>query len=272
MQKGRNTEGVSVNRFIDKGGGAVNVPAGNLDRNTEGVSTLAVNQYVAKVFGWMFIGLLVTCLSTAGIFAMMGSEWFADIVYGLTQIIIVVFIVELIMVYFISSRINKMNPALTVALYLIYAALNGLTVGFFAVIYARQTAILAFGLTAVCFGIMALYGFFTQADLTKAGSLLMMGLIGIIIMSVVNLFLGSGLLDYLICIAGLFIFLGLTAYDTKKIKTVYAPAALQAESTGEYSGQVFSSNLAISGALALYLDFINLFLFIIRLLGGRGRS
>jgi FtsH-binding integral membrane protein len=136
----------------------------------------------------------------------------------------------------------------------------------------------AFGITALVFGIMAVYGLGTKSDLTKVGSLLKMGLIGVLIMSVVNLFLGSPMLDYVVCIVGLFVFLGLVAYDTRKIKAYYAQIALSGGGTNGtlyanagLSQQALGSNLAIVGALMLYLDFVNIFLFILRLLTGGSR-
>lgn len=241
----------------------------------------AVNAYVAKVFGWMFVGLMVTCLSTLGIVVGINvSDAFAGFIYSISQAVFIVFIVEVVLVSVISARVAKMNPAVAIMLYLLYAVLNGFTVGLFALLYAGSMAAVgtAAGITAASFGVMAVYGMVTKADLTKAGNLLKMGLFGLIILSVVNLFLGNGMMDFIICVVGLFIFLGLTAYDTHKIKNYYARAALDAapEEDGGYGrpglGQEgFASNLAIVGALTLYLDFINMFLFILRLLG-RGRK
>ena len=136
---------------------------------------------------------------------------------------------------------------------------------------------LAFGLTAVCFGVMAVYGLVTKADLTRFGNLLFMGLIGLIIMSVVNAFMGSGGMDFLICIVGLFLFLGITAHRTHMIKHHFAQVALANGGGNEedeygYSRQsALASNLAIVGALMLYLAFLNMFMFILRLMGGGSR-
>lgn len=243
----------------------------------------AVNAYVAKVFGWMFVGLMVTCLSTLGIVLGINvSDAFASFIAGLSQMVFLVFIVEVIIVGAISARVAKMNPATAIMMYLLYAVINGLTVGLFAIQYAVAVgggiAILgtAMGITAVSFGVMAVYGLVTKADVSKAGNILKMGLIGIIILSVVNIFLGNGMMDFIICVVGLFIFLGLTAYDANKIKNYYAQVALSGDSENQgylrpgLDQQGLASNLAIVGALMLYLDFINMFLFILRLLG-RGR-
>jgi len=223
-----------------------------------------VNRYVAKVFAWMFLGLMLTAMSTFAI--VVGIELSPDFAYFiqmLSQGIFIVFIAQVFLVGFISVRIQKMHTSTAVLLYLIYAIVNGFTIGLFALIYAGSAVIPAFAITALSFGIMAVYGLTTDQDLTRVGNLLRMGLIGVILLSVVNIFIGSGPLDFLICIVGLFVFLGLTAYDTKKIKTHYAQAAMQDERLG--------NNLAIHGALMLYLDFINIFMFILRLMTGSRR-
>ena len=246
----------------------------------------AVNAYVARVFGWMFIGLLVTAITTVGIiYGINVNDAFANFILGMQQVVFLVFIVEFAIVIAISARVTKMNPFTAKLMYLLYAVLNGFTFGLFAVLYAYHTGGglhtlgLAFGLTAVCFGIMAVYGLVTKADLTRFGNLLFMGLIGIIIASVANIFMGSGMLDFLICVIGLFIFLGITAHRTHMIKHHFAYVALSAEAgydgQDEYSYNMqqsaLASNLAIVGALMLYLAFINIFMFVLRLLGGGSR-
>jgi FtsH-binding integral membrane protein len=221
-----------------------------------------VNRYVAKVFGWMFLGLGVTALSTFAIFyGIAVSEAFAAFLNQIFSVILIVFMLELLLVGYISVRVTKMKTSTAIAAYLIYAALNGLTVGTVAVLQAGSGVVSAFGITAVSFGVMAAYGLLTKKDLTKIGNLLRMGLIGLILVSVVNIFVASGPLDFVICIAGLVIFLGLTARHTQEIKLFYAQTAGR--------DKHMADNLAIVGALMLYLSFINLFLFILRLMGGR---
>jgi FtsH-binding integral membrane protein len=245
-----------------------------------GADESAVNAYVAKVFGWMFVGLMITCLSTLVImYGINVSEAFAAFIGGAMQLSMSVFVAEVILVWYMSARVAKMNPGTAKALYVLYSVLNGLTFGLVAVLYAVQTGGgmytlgMAFGITAVSFGIMAVYGLVTKADITRFGNLLRMGLFGLIIIMVVNFFMKSAQMDYFICIAGLFIFLGLTAYDTKMIKSYYAQVALNGPEEGSgYEGvgrEALASNLAIVGALKLYLDFINMFLFILRLFGNR---
>jgi len=244
----------------------------------------AINAYVTRVFGWMFFGLIVTAVTTFGIiYGININEAFADFIIRMQQIVFLVFIAEFALVIAISARVEKMNPSTAKLLYLIYAILNGFTFGLFAVLYAYHTGGglhtlgLAFGITAVCFGIMAVYGLITKADLTRFGSLLRMGIIGLIIMSVVNIFMGNGMIDFLICAVGLFLFLGITAHRTHMIKHHFAYVALSAEGSHDvdeygYNRQsALASNLAIVGALMLYLAFLNIFMFVLRLMGGGSR-
>ena len=223
-----------------------------------------VNRYIAKVFGWMFLGLMLTALSTFAIVVGIGvSPAFAAAIQSLSQVILIVFLVQILLVGYISVRLEKMNTSTAILLYLVYAIVNGFTVGLFALMHAGSGVITAFAITAISFGAMAVYGLKTKQDLTRAGNLFRMGLIGIIVLSIVNIFLGSGSLDFFICLAGLVIFLGLTAYHTSQIKNYY----YHTSATGDVR---MANNLAIIGALMLYLSFINLFMFILRLMtGGR---
>ena len=247
------------------------------------VDESAVNAYVVKVFGWMFFGLLVTTLSTVAIVVAMSNPANAQLVSSLLQFpgILVIFVAQIGLVWVISARVMTMNPGTAKLLYVIYASLNGLTVGVIAIMISVQAVGslhmlgTAFGLTAASFGAMALYGYFTGRDLTSFSSLLRMALIGLILVMVVNIFLGSDTMSFAISIVGLLIFLGLVAADTNKIKNHFARVALG--STNESRAamginidqQALASNLAIVGALMLYLDFINIFLFILRILSRR---
>ncbi|MCL2363005.1 MAG: Bax inhibitor-1/YccA family protein [Defluviitaleaceae bacterium] len=241
----------------------------------------AVNAYVAKVFGWMFFGLLVTALTTFGIiYGINVNEAFADFIIQMQSVVFVVFIAEFALVIAISRRVERMNPTTAKFLYMVYAILNGFTFGLFAVLYSYhtgggiQTLGMAFMITAVCFGIMAVYGLITKADLTRFGNLLWMGLIGIIIISVVNIFMRNPMMDFLICVVGLVLFLGITAHRTHMIKHHFASVALATEyedENGYVRQSAIASNLAIVGALMLYLAFLNIFMFVLRLLGGGSR-
>ena len=247
------------------------------------VDASAVNAYVVKVFGWMFFGLMVTTIATVAIVVGIGaSAAFEQLVFNMLQFpgILIVFALQLGLVWVISSRVMTMNPGTAKFLYVLYASLNGLTVGLIAILFSMQIGGMevlgiAFGLTAASFGIMALYGYLTGRDLTSFGSLLTMALIGLILIMVVNMFLGSDTMSFAISIVGLFIFLGLVAADTNKIKNHFARVALgstnesRAAMGTQLDQQALASNLAIVGALMLYLDFINIFLFILRILGNR---
>ena len=221
-----------------------------------------LNRYIAKVFLWMFMGLGLTALSTWAIVTWI-SPAFPEVFSYLTHSLLVIFLLQVLLVGWVAVRIEKMRTSTAMALYITYALVNGLTIGYGAWVLASVNSgaiTAAFGITAISFGVMAIFGLKTQQDLTRAGNLFRMGLIGIIVLSVVNWFIGSAPLDFLICIAGLFIFLGLTAYHTSQIKNYYHHA----------SGDVrLANNLAIIGALMLYLSFINLFMFILRLMTGR---
>ena len=246
------------------------------------VEESAVNAYVVKVFGWMFFGLLVTTLATVALVVGMSNPAFAQLAISLLQFpgILVVFVAQIGLVWVISARVMTMNPGTAKLLYVIYASINGLTVGLIAILFSAaiggmHVLGMAFGLTAASFGAMALYGYFTGRDLTSFSSLLRMALIGLILVMVVNMFLGSDTMGFAISIVGLFIFLGLVAADTNKIKNHFARVALGSTDESRAAMGIsidredLASNLAIVGALMLYLDFINIFLFILRLLGGR---
>ena len=167
---------------------------------------------------------------------------------------------ELILVSVLSRRIMKMQFQVAFGMFLLYAVLNGVTFSIIMIAYAAETIWSTFLITSVTFGIMALYGRFTRTDLTQFRSILFMGLIGVAILSLVNIFLKSSPLGWIISIVGLFVFLGLTAYDTQKLKDYYYSTDGQIE---------LRKNLGVLGALALYLDFINLFLMLLRLFGRR---
>ena len=274
-------------QFENRQGQAQQMQAGGFfqaaDPRLAHVDESAVNAYVVKVFGWMFFGLLVTTVTTVAIVVGIGaSPAFGDLVFSMLQFpgILIVFAVQLGLVWVISARVMSMNPGTAKLLYVLYASLNGLTVGLIAILFSMQIGgmdvlAIAFGLTAASFGIMALYGYLTGRDLTSMGSLLTMALIGLILIMVVNMFLRSDTMGLAISIVGLFIFLGLVAADTNKIKNHFARVALgstdesRAAMGTQLDQQALASNLAIVGALMLYLDFINIFLFILRILGNR---
>ncbi len=215
-----------------------------------------------QVYLWMFLGLL----ATAGT-ALVISQ--TTIPYTLARnpfLLIGAFFVEIGLVMFISIRIAKLDPATAIGLFMVYAVVNGVTLSFIFLAYQLGTITYAFAATAGMFGVTSLLAYTTKMDLSRMGGILTMALIGLIIASIVNIFLASSTLDWIINYAGVLIFVGLTAYDTQRIKDMALNVTVNAN--GEM-GMV--QRVAIMGALKLYLDFINLFLFTLRILGGRGR-
>jgi FtsH-binding integral membrane protein len=166
----------------------------------------------------------------------------------------------LALVMVMSFAFNKLSFPALVGVFMLYSAVNGMSLSTIFLRYEMSLIGVAFAITAGMFGVMAVMGFVTKADLSKFGSILFMGLIGIVIASLVNTFVGSSTLDYIISFVGVAVFTGLTAYDVQTLKNI---------ATGNEYGEATMSKLAVMGALRLYLDFINLFLMILRLLGRR---
>ncbi len=209
------------------------------------------NKIMPKVFGWMFVGLFVTFLT--GYFVSTQEQMLATI-FG-TGWFFGIIIAEFVLVIFLSTRIRKMQPVTAKIAFLLYSFVSGLTFSTVFITYEMESVMFVFLIAAVIFGIFAVLGSVTQKDLTKLGNFLLMALIGVIICVIVNLFLNSSSFDLILSIAILLIFIGFTAYDVKKIKE-YASLNALAE-----------DNLAIYGALELYLDFINIFLELLQLFG-----
>jgi FtsH-binding integral membrane protein len=213
----------------------------------EYAATLAPSSFLQRVFAWMFAGLLVT----AGAAAIIGSSdaLLTDITAN-PLLLIVLFIAQLGLVFAIAARADRMSPALATSLFLLYSATNGVIFALVFELYTSQSIFTAFAVTAGMFGAMAVYGYVTKTDLSKLGSILFMALIGLILATIVNLFVANEALYWITTYAGVAIFAGLTAYDVQKIK--------------QYEG---GQGDAIRGALSLYLDFINMFLFLLRIFG-----
>lgn len=231
--------------------------SGQLSHLDEQEIVSGMNRYIAKVYRWMFLGLLVTAL-VATAFARNPS-----LVSGFRNNPILFYgamIAELGLVMALSAAIYKLSFQAAAAIFGIYAALNGVTLSFILLIYTGASVSSTFFVAAAMFGVMSLYGYVTKTDLTKFRNILMMGLIGVLILSVVNIFLGSSPLAWIISLVGVVVFLGLTAYDMQKLKAVYFATA---------NDEVMQNKLGLLGALSLYLDFINLFLMLLRLLGRR---
>lgn len=217
--------------------------------------------FMSSVFGWMFLALGVTAV-TAYLFA--SSPALLSVLVtetGLSILGWVVMFAPFAFVMLMSFRFQRMSKSSLSLMFLIYSVLMGMSLSFILLAYTQASIFSTFVVTAGTFGLMALVGYTTKTDLTKFGSILFMALIGILLAMVVNFFMHSGTLEYIISILGVLIFTGLTAYDVQKLKRI-------GMATGEYAGET-RGKLAIMGALTLYLDFINLFLFLLRFLGNR---
>lgn len=208
-----------------------------------------------QVYMKMFLALLVT-----GFVSMWaaGSEMFLTTLFTNSWGIWVLMGVEVLLVIAISGAINKLSSAMATALFFLFAIVNGLSLAPIFLIYTGESIASTFFITAATFGAMSLYGYFTKSDLSKFGSIMVMALIGLIICSIVNIFMKSETMYWIISGAGVLIFVGLTAWDTQKIKQM---ALTMPNAT--------DGRLATIGALSLYLDFINLFLYLLRFLGDR---
>lgn len=207
------------------------------------------NDLFKKVFLWMAIGLLVT-FATGYVVAT--NPNMIEKIYT-TSMPWFLMIVELILVFILSARVTKMNPTTARILFILYSFVTGLTFSSIFIIYQISSIIFVFLITAIVFGILSLIGYTTKIDLTKLGTYLLVALIGILICSIINIFVGNGMFEIVICSISVIVFLGFTAYDVQKIK--------------QLSSVIEEDNLAVYGALQLYLDFINIFLDLLRLFG-----
>lgn len=213
--------------------------------------------FLRRVYNWMGLGLALTGLIA---WLVAGSPALLQLIFGNQWLFIGLILVELGLVIAIGAAINRLSAGAATSLFLFYAALNGVTMASIFLIYTRTSIASTFFVTAATFGAMSAYGALTKRDLSSWGSFLFMGLIGIVVASLVNIFLKSPAVSWVVSACGVIVFTGLTAYDTFKIKAMAAQGFgdAQAERKG-----------AILGALTLYLDFINLFLMLLRLFGGR---
>lgn len=218
-----------------------------------------VSDYVRSVYNWMGIGLALTGFTA---YYVSNSESLLRLVFGNPLLFMVLIIAELGLVFAIAGMVNRMSAGTATALFVIYSALNGVTLSSIFLVYASASIVSTFFICAATFIACSLYGWTTKKDLTSLGGFMMMGLIGIVIASLVNMFVRSSSMSMLISYIGVFVFVGLTAYDTQKIKNMAMtqPANLD--------GGVIRKG-AILGALSLYLDFINLFLMILNIFGQR---
>jgi len=228
--------------------------------------------YMLKVYNFMASGVLLTGIVSLMVFELsggmdirLGSTGLTGLTNPFGELVFnsgfkwLVMLAPLGIVFYMSFGINKMSASKAQTTFWVFAALMGASLASIFIVYEQMSIARVFFITAGTFGAMSIYGYTTKRDLTKLGSFLMMGLIGIIIASLVNIFLKSSMMYFAISIIGVLIFVGLTAYDTQKIKNMYA-----ASDSGELMGKK-----AVMGALTLYLDFINLFIMLLRLFGQR---
>jgi len=216
---------------------------------------VGLREYMLKVYNYMCIGLGLT---GAVAWAVSTSPQMIQAIYS-TPLQWVVMLAPLGFVFFLSFRIHAIKASTAQALFWVYSALMGLSLAYIFVAYTGESVTRVFFITAGAFAGLSLFGYTTKKDLSGWGSFLIMGLIGIIIAAIVNMFLASSALQFAISVIGVLVFAGLTAYDTQNIKNEYS----------EFHDQETAGKLAISGALRLYLDFINLFIMLLHLFGNR---
>jgi len=218
---------------------------------------ILVNTFIRSVYNWMAIGLALTGVVA---FYVSNSPSIQQLIFGNRLVFFGLIIGELALVFSLAARVNKMQASTATGLFVLYAALNGATLSSIFLVYTQASITSTFFICAATFVACSVFGMTTKRDLTSMGGFLMMGLIGIIIASVVNMFLRSSGMSIIISYVGVIVFVGLTAYDTQKLKTM----ALD-QPSGLGAGVIRKG--AILGALSLYLDFINLFLMLLRIFG-----
>ena len=219
-----------------------------------GVNVADENTVLMKVFKWMAIGLAISAVCALGGAILVPPQIIVTATIPLA-------IIELILVFVFTFNINKMSAGAAKACFIAYSAINGLTLSYIFLIYVTGSIYTTFFIAAAMFGAAALYGKVTQKDLSGMGSFLFMGLIGLIIAGIVNIFIQNSMLDFVVSLVGIIIFVALTAYDVQKIRNFSQEVGLQSNE------QV--SRVVIYGALSLYLDFINIFLKLLKFFGKR---
>ena len=230
----------------------------NYNDQTINVDSSAVSRsFVANVFSYMTLALVITGVA---------AYWFAAsgnmlaLLQGSSLLLWGIILAPIGMVLIMSFAFNRLSFSALMGLFLAYSLVNGISLSVIFLVYSSAAISKVFFITAGLFATMAAVGYTTKTDLTKLGSILMMAVLGIVIASVVNYFMESAAFDYLISCVGVLVFTGLVAYDTQKVKRIGA---------GVEYGTATAGKLALMGALSLYLDFINLFLFLLRVFGGR---
>lgn len=230
------------------------------DNNQAYAQATLSKTFMSNVFSYMFGALALSGLA-AYIF---GTSELTSLLYsresGMSILGWIVMFAPLGLVFLMSAKFQKFSYPTLLAVFALYSVITGISLGFIFLAYSMGSIAITFLVTAGTFGVMAILGYTTSTDLTKFGSILRMAVIGLIIAMVVNMFMGSGTMDYIISGIGVLIFTGLTAYDTQKLKNIGAQMDANSEA---------GKKASIMGALSLYLDFLNLFLFLLRFMGGR---
>ena len=214
-----------------------------------------VSAFLWKVYGWMAVGLGLTAVVA---FAVAGSPDLLRVLVGNRLVFFALVITELGLVFFMSARADRLSPGTASGLFALYSALNGVTLSVILLAYTGESVTMTFVVTAGMFGALALFGSTTKRSLAGAGQFFMMGLVGLILASIVGMFWHNDALQFLISVVGVIVFTGLTAWDAQRLKQM--AVALPEGQVGAY---------AVVGALSLYLDFINLFLMLLRFTGSR---
>ena len=223
----------------------------------EGTLSQVFPALMRKVYVWMALALCITGITAYGVAS---SPNLLSLIFGNTLVFWGLIIGELALVVIVSGAINRLSLTTATLLFTLYSAVNGATMASIFLLYTQTSVTKVFLITAGTFAATAFYGYTTKRDLSKLGSLLFMALLGLIVASLVNLFFKSSGFDLVLSYAGVLIFVGLTAWDTQKIKAMLA---------NEYDMTEAAQKVALLGALSLYLDFVNLFLHLLRILGSR---
>ena len=216
------------------------------------------NSFIRSVYNWMSIALALTGFTA---YYVSHNEAAVQLIYGTPGLIMIIIFAELGFVFFLSARIQKIKATTATALFTIYSILNGITLSYIFLRYTSTSIVSTFMICAMTFLACSVYGMVTKKDLTSLGGFMFMGLIGIIVASVVNMFIQSSAMQMVISYIGVMVFIGLTAYDTQKLKTM-------AVSLPDNASGAMIRKGALMGALTLYLDFINMFIMMLHIFGG----
>lgn len=224
---------------------------GNGFENTAQVSL--TNSVMRRVYFKMFLAMVVTAVTSMFV---AGNEAILTMIFSNRMAPIVLLVLQVGVVLVLSGRIHKLSTPVASLLFYLYSVLTGVVFSVILLVYTASSIAYTFFITAGVFAAMSIYGYFTSNDLSRMGSILFMALIGLIVCSLVNIFVNSSTMDWIISFAGVLIFIGLTAWDTQKIKQMT-----------QYADQSMAGKIATLGALNLYLDFVNLFLYLLRFFG-----